>query len=476
MSVATSVKCERPAYSHAAQPVRCMASLRASECTPRDRSPVDLVLVIDKSGSMKGEKMKLTKETAELVAKELGATDRLSIITYDSDVTCSMPLSKMDSSGKRLAREAIASIHPGSATNLSGGLMRGLEELNDVTDPAETTSVLLMTDGLANRGITDTSSLVSCVESILAARSAPCTVFTFGYGADHDAEMLRSISDGGGGQYYHMEDGDAVVSSFADCLGGLLSVVAQNVKVQLQARGAAITKVLGQGYKTTADADTAIITVNLGDLYSEEFKDILFEVALPAGEGTVDVTTSLSYLDVVEAKLVTAVEAQVAIARAEETSTEPDIQVVEQGNRVDTVTTIKEANELARQGRYAEGSKMLEAAIQRLSLSAGAAGSALTAQLVVDLTECKAGMQDYHSFSTMGDCSMQTMMQSHAKQRVNRCTPKRSMASGKDSFSVDSPYDTSSKRAMRQSWQSPVGPTSAPMVLQTGGEIGRAHV
>eukprot|EP01052_Picozoa_sp_SAG31_P055692 SAG31_NODE_15522_length_750_cov_1.579109_1_plen_89_part_10 len=86
-SISHSVRPHREAYSCEKQTATCMISLRSVEHCPAERKPVDLVLVIDKSGSMRSDgKMELTVETAELVAKELSQQDRLCIVTYDSDV------------------------------------------------------------------------------------------------------------------------------------------------------------------------------------------------------------------------------------------------------------------------------------------------------------------------------------------------------------------------------------------------------
>jgi len=415
---------------------------------------------------MAGEKMRLTKETAKLVTKELGATDRLSIISYDTEVVCSMPLSQMNATGKKLANEAIASIRPGSSTNLSGGLMRGLEELNDVPQPAETTSVLLLTDGLANCGIRDTQSIVSCLKSVLAARSNPCTVFTFGYGINHDAEMLRSISDSGGGQYYDMEDGDAVASSFADCLGGLLSVVSQNVRLQLTCDGADVARVLSPGYQVSSVEGGSALIIELGDLYSEEFKDILFELALPAGSEAITIKANLSYLDVVRTVLVAAYQVQTIVDRADKASDTPNIEVIEQINRIETVATIKQANDLARAGRYSEGAGLLEEAMKRLQTLSVAKDSMLIATLTADLAECKSGMQNAAIYHTSGSKDCHSMMQSHSKQRSNRVMKKR--RAGKPAVNntpgcTDSPYDTMTKRNIRARWS----PASAASIVQT---------
>jgi len=283
-SVRLNIQCDRAAYTPESQIMQCMVSLRACEHTPTQRKPVDLVLVLDKSASMAGEKLALIQQTAELVVRECSGTirDRLSIITYDTEVECLMPLAAMDASGKERARESIRSIRAGSSTNLSGGLLRGLEEVANLQQPADNTSVFLMTDGHANAGIMDSQSLVRCVEGILAARATPCTIFTFGMGTDHNAGMLRAISDAGQGQYYAMEGRDAVPTSFADALGGLMSIVGQNLRLRVGAGGGArIIAPLGKGYRATNRSDGSW-ELALGDLYSEESRDLLFEVQLPS--------------------------------------------------------------------------------------------------------------------------------------------------------------------------------------------------
>jgi Mg-chelatase subunit ChlD len=460
--VSHTVKCGRTAYGPAAQAVQCMASLRASEFESPDRKPVDLVLVIDKSGSMNGAKMVLTKETAELVVRELGPTDRLAIVAYDTDVSCDLGLCLMDSRGKAAARAKIAGIRPGSCTNLSGGLLRGLEELG-AEGGAETASVLLLTDGLANRGIMGTTDIVRVVEGVTRDSSNPPSVFTFGYGADHNAEMLRAISDAGNGQYYFMEDGDAVATSFADALGGLLSVVAQNVRLTLGCHGGAVTRVLGKAYSSTISEGT--IELSIGDLYSEEAKDILFEVFIPPGVpalSEVAIVATISYLDVVQGKIVSGVAAQAQIARAAEDGA-ADIEVAEHMNRTDCAQALLMAGGLGAQGQYAAARALLSEAMTKLTVSA-AKDSPLTVQLVADMQEALDGFRDARSYRSKGSYDCQSMQQAHSKQRSNKAPKggRAAWAAGDDAVGA-SPYMTKSKRAMAVRWSSsPMEPPVAP--------------
>jgi hypothetical protein len=439
-----------------------MASLRACEHTPADRKPIDLVLVIDKSGSMSGDKMELTKETAELVAKELGASDRLSIVTYDTGVYCPMPLAAMDKEGKAAAAETIGEIRPGSATNLSGGLLRGIEELSKAAAGAETASVLLLTDGLANNGIRDTDGIVRCLEGAMGAMARPATVFTFGYGEDHDASMLRAIADAGGGVYYFMEDGDSVATSFADCLGGLLSVVGQNVRLVLSASGGAtVLGALGKAYQATGEG-TGTLELAIGDVYSEETKDILFEVSLPAAAGAeVTVTATLAYMDIVKAELVTSAVASAVVARADADGA-PNMAVEEQVNRVEAAEVLKAAGARARRGSFSGGCELLSAMEAKFEASPAAA-TPMNQQLIADLRECRSGMADRDSYRRQGAYAVESMEQCHSKQRSN-----------KSASSPHFSYETKSKSAMKTRWRSERAERQSEPKKQAGTVVAEA--
>eukprot|EP01047_Picozoa_sp_COSAG01_P046783 COSAG01_NODE_4419_length_5043_cov_37.692152_3_plen_595_part_00 len=459
-SIHQTIKCGRAAYTFEPQTVQCMVSLRACSYTPAERKPIDLVLVLDKSGSMSGEKLALIKQTAGLIVTELSArgssgNDRLSIVTYDTTVKCLMPLAVMDASGKKRATDSIESIRAGSTTNLSGGLLRGLEEVSEVEQPADNTSVFLMTDGHANSGITESEGIVRCLEGVMAERTTPCTVFTFGYGTNHNAEMLRAISDAGCGQYYAMENGDAVATSFADALGGLLSVVGQNLRLRVRASGGArISQPLGKGYRVANTSDDSSLELILGDVYSEEAKDLLFEVELPAAVDLTEqavITTTMSYVDVVNATLTTALVSQTAVVRAEHAGA-MDEGVSLHMNRVLVAGALERAARMAQTRRYQEGRQILRDAIATLQASA-VPQAALTTQLLANLRECLDGMQSEYDYSSRGSYLCHSSMQSHYKQRANSMSSPAAAVTANGSLDASaSPYLTTPKRRMQERW------------------------
>ncbi|OQR83458.1 hypothetical protein THRCLA_10936, partial [Thraustotheca clavata] len=257
--------------------------ITAPACDENERKPIDLVVVLDRSGSMAGNKLTLCKKTMEFLAKELSAQDRVALVSYDTYVTTDLRLTKMTPEGKSLLASRVNAIQAGSCTNLSGGLLAGLDEIQqprraDNGEPNPVQSVLLLTDGLANEGISSKSGLVNMLEGAL---SKNVSLFTFGYGSDHDADLLRQLSDLGRGSYYFVQSLDGVSLAFADCLGGLLSVVAQNIKVEIVAMSlnVSITSIKTKRPISTIKP-SAHYEVDLGDMYGQEERDVLVQVTL----------------------------------------------------------------------------------------------------------------------------------------------------------------------------------------------------
>jgi len=149
--------------------------------------------------------------------------------------------------------------------------------------------LLLFTDGLANAGLSRVDEITAAMENPLAlirAQTKNCSVFSFGFGADHDENMLRKIAETGNGMYYFIGDVDKIPVSFADCLGGLQSVVGQNLVLSVETKdpNLSILRSLNPKYKLQNNASLPTsnkIFIELGDIYSEEQRDMIFMVKLP---------------------------------------------------------------------------------------------------------------------------------------------------------------------------------------------------
>jgi hypothetical protein len=280
-----------------------MASIRAPGIGSTPRLPqLDIVAVIDRSGSMSGLRIEIVKKALRFISKQLRHGDRLALVSYADRASVDISLTLMDEAGQTQFVQALDNLRPGGCTNLGEGLLWGLGEL--ASSDAPTAALLLFTDGLANRGMTNIDELVEAVRGPLSDMGRLSrAVFTFGFGKDHNAQMLFSLSDEGTGCYYYVDTEQAIAPSFADCLGGMLSVAAQDVSLMLHAGdGVSITSIHAD-FNVALSNDKREAWIKMRDLSSDAEKEVLFDLSVPATT-TVDHLTvlkcTLNYVDVAD--------------------------------------------------------------------------------------------------------------------------------------------------------------------------------
>src|SRR5437763_4953911 len=253
--------------------VHVMVELKAPAAPATERGPLDVALVVDRSGSMHGPKLESVKACGAYLAERMGAGDRLAVVAYDDEVDLVAPLAPV---ALDRVLPAIGSIHSGGMTNLSGGWLKGLEQLRG--DGREAVRrVLLLTDGLANVGITDPGPLVGMVEQ---ARPAGIGTTTIGVGDDFDEALLTAMADAGGGTGHFASTPDAAPGIFAAEFDGLASVVAQNVSVEI--RPWPDVTVLGVLNDYPATPVPGGVQLALGDAYCDEVRRVVFQLHLPS--------------------------------------------------------------------------------------------------------------------------------------------------------------------------------------------------
>ena len=275
------------------------ATLTACDIPDSARSPIDLVVVLDISGSMSGNKLQLCKETLELLIRVLQANDRFGLVVYGSHATVKVPIQAMTAQNKEQALATIRAIRTSGMTNLSGGLSLAAQEIKLIVNPNQVQSIFLLTDGHANEGITSQEGLVELTKSIQRTAgaggasakdefvyvNAQIPVHCFGYGSDHNSTILREISNAsGGGSYYFVDNDSNVKEAFGDAMGGMLSVVAQStvVKISVPSHAAELgVKINKVHHKEALRREDGSYTVSIGDFYAEESRDVLLNVELP---------------------------------------------------------------------------------------------------------------------------------------------------------------------------------------------------
>jgi Mg-chelatase subunit ChlD len=393
------------------------------------RAPVDIVVVLDVSGSMDGSKLDLCKTTLRLLLRELSSSDRFGLITFGSDVKLEIPSRKLSQTNRDYAMAKIKGLTTRGCTNLTGGIGMGAQEIKSIESPHEVRTIFLLTDGQANVGISDREGIVELTKGCLGTSHGqnPIPIHCFGYGKDHDREVLRDISMTiEGGTYYYVENDFDVSSAFGDALGGVLSVVAQNTVVSLKVpqessgNGVSILKVNHE--KAVKNLD-GTYSVSLGDFYAEESRDIVFEVSLSSecnSEQVVHVASSMSFLDTINSKLVQTENSLGCISRPigiEVSPSDPHISL--QCIRIRTTEVMSKAETMANSGQLDTAKKMITFYIEELQKEASGldASNPFIDQMMNELNTILASLSSRTMYEAQGSRYISQKIMMHQQQR-----------------------------------------------------------
>merc|ERR1719461_877184 len=113
-------------------------------------------------------------------------------------------------------------------------------------------------------------------------KALECTINTFGFGSNHNESLLESLAENGRGMYAFIENSDMIADTFAECLGGLVSIIGQDLKIRVDAlNDIEINQCLSKGYTLTVTKPRKIHTISIKNLQSEESRDLIFELKVP---------------------------------------------------------------------------------------------------------------------------------------------------------------------------------------------------
>ncbi|MHC4905388.1 MAG: vWA domain-containing protein [Planctomycetota bacterium] len=238
-----------------------------------DRTPVNVAIVIDKSGSMSGEKIYKAKEAAILALHRLKPSDIVSVVLYDSDVQVLVPATKM-TQRDRIIRK-IRQIGAGGSTALYAGVQTGADEVRKFLSSKRVNRVVLLSDGLANVG-PDSPKALGKLGADLVDESISVT--TIGLGTGYNEDLMSQLAYKSDGGHYFAETADELAGVFDDEFGRALSVVAQEVTIEIIC-GEDMRPVRLLGREGTIKGRT--VTLNMNHIYSEHEKYAILEVEVP---------------------------------------------------------------------------------------------------------------------------------------------------------------------------------------------------
>ena len=323
-----------------------------------DLRPLNLVLVIDKSGSMAADdKMSRVKESLRTMLTKLRSNDIISIVSFDTTAQVLLPASPVKD-GRRV-RYAIDCLEPGGSTNLHGGLMLGYEEARKHFRAGATNRVILLTDGIANEGLTDPAGIAA---DSLECNGQGIDLSTIGVGLELNNDLLRTLARSGRGLYHFIADYKDINKVFVNEVQSLISSVAKNVQVKIEyGPGLHLEKIYGY----TPRYGNGNVSVTLDDMNNGLTQVVMAKFRADSTRETLPVKVRLSYFDVRRKGMVEEVQ-DLRLVPAERELCDPlvDLEVKKNYTIAELADSLFQMTGFARGGNYSQAQNVLDASVQ----------------------------------------------------------------------------------------------------------------
>lgn len=254
-----------------------------------ERSPVHMALVIDRSGSMGGEKVRTAKRAALAVLDGLSERDTASVVVFDDHIDVVQAEAPVTALVKSHVAAELARIDARGSTALHEGWLVGCRAIaadsaeSFLETPTGVRRCFLLTDGQANVGLTDPEALAQAAAEVRTA--AQVSTSTFGIGIDYDEDLLGPMAESGGGQFYHLRTPREIAATFISELEQVLGTLARDAHLEIEATpGINIELVSAYAWRTGALSATGSgrWEAMVGDLVGDEERHVVVNLNFPA--------------------------------------------------------------------------------------------------------------------------------------------------------------------------------------------------
>lgn len=252
-------------------------SLSGQNIDSKKRVPINLAIVIDKSGSMSGQRIEKAREAAILAVNMLNENDTLSIVAYDSKARVIVPATKVDNK-LRIIGLINENIYAEGGTALFAGLSKGIKQVENQLTKDKVNRIILLSDGQANIGPSSVDELSQL--AIIAAKKN-IAITTLGIGSDYNELLMSSIASYSDGNHVFVNNSADLENVFVHEFNDIMSAIAQDVVITIQLKnGVKPVRLLGRDGVIKGNE----ITVKMNQLFSNQEKYVLLEVIPDKGK------------------------------------------------------------------------------------------------------------------------------------------------------------------------------------------------
>jgi len=327
------------------------------------RPPVNMALVIDKSGSMQGERIQQARQAALAAVDRLRDDDIISVVAFDDNVTVLVPATKASSRAE--IRRGIEQIQANGSTALFAGTSKGAAEVRKFLEREQVNRVVLLSDGQANVGPDSPGALGELGGSLM---KDGISVTTIGLGLGYNEDLMVRLARESDGNHSFVENANDLVSIFDREFGEAMSVIAQDVQIRIEC-GAGIRPLRTLGRSSEISGQTVITQLN--QLYGGQERHLLLEVEVPAHEPDAivelaSVTATFRDLGTNEQNALRGQAQAKVTASREEVAANENKKVVSEFVMQEAAVVNQQAVQLNDQGRVEEARELLKGNIQRL--------------------------------------------------------------------------------------------------------------
>jgi len=259
------------------------------------RSPMNLSVVLDRSGSMEGAKLEKARQAAAMAVDKLNDDDIFSLVTYDDQTDLLIPPERV---GGRDHREEIkAKIHriqAGGSTALHAGVTLGAKQVRRFFEKERVNRVILLSDGIANVGPSSTSDLARLGHEL---RGDGISVSTIGLGDDYNEDLMTALAEASNANYYYVKDAEKLPGIFAEELGAARSLLARSIVIRIEAPdGVRLKEIIG---RPEIECHDRVAEIKMPELFGSEKRRFLVRcVADKTGDTFEPASVELNYATV----------------------------------------------------------------------------------------------------------------------------------------------------------------------------------